>query len=82
MKRLQRAGLGSRKRKAKPLTEEEQLWKLGPLGDISPQSLVNTIIAVNELYFALRSGGEHCQLRSHNCHHTLARLRSVDSDLT
>ena len=38
MKRLQRAGLGSR-RKAEPLTEAgELLWSKGLLGDSSPQS--------------------------------------------
>ena len=69
MKRLQRAGLGSRRRKAEPLTEaeEELLWSKGLLGDSSPQSLVDTIIVMNGLFFALRSGDEHRQLRSDPC---------------
>lgn len=69
MKRLQRAGLGSRRRKAEPLTpaEEEMLWKKGLLGDGTPQSLVDTILVMNGLYFALRSGAEHRQLRSNPC---------------
>ena len=69
MKRLQQSGLGSQRRKAEPLSdaEEEELWRLGLLGDHSPQSLVDTIIVMNGIYFALRSGSEHRQLRSHPC---------------
>ena len=60
MKRLQRVGLGSRRRKAEPLTsaEEDILWE---------KSLVDTILVMNGLYFALRSGAEHRQLRSNPC---------------
>ena len=70
MKRLQRAGLGSKKKKAEPLTaeEEELLWTKGLLGSGSPQALIDTIMVVmNGVYFALRSGSEHCQLRSDPC---------------
>jgi hypothetical protein len=59
MKRLQHKGLGSKKRQAEPLTEEEEevLWEKGLLGDHSPQALLNTT------NFTLRSGKEHRELR-------------------
>ena len=64
MKRIQQKGSGTKKRKAEPLTEEEEvLWEKGVLGDHSPQSLLNTIIFMNGLYFALRSRKEHRDLR-------------------
>ena len=67
MKRLQKSGLGSHKKKAEPLTieEEELLWQKGLLGSHSPQALVDTMVVLNGLYFALSSGSEHCQLRLH-----------------
>ena len=69
MKRLQSSGLGSRKRKAEPLSleEEELLWRKGLLGDGNPQALVDTMVVMNGIYFALRSGSEHRQLRSDPC---------------
>jgi len=39
---------------AEPLTvQEEELWEKTILGDHSPESLLNTIIFMNGLYFAL-----------------------------
>ena len=69
MKRLQRSGLGSKRRQAEPLTidEEELLWTKGLLGSNSPQTLVDTIFFMNGIYFALRSGAEHRQLRHDPC---------------
>ena len=43
--------------------EEEELWKTGQLGDHSPQALVYTMLSINGIYYALRSGSEHCDLR-------------------
>jgi len=46
MKRLQAAGLGSKRKQAEPLTREEveMLWEKGLLGDANPQSLVDTML--------------------------------------
>lgn len=65
MKRLQSQGIGSKKRQAEPLTEEEEerLWETKQLGAHSPQCLVNTILFMCGMYFALRSGHEHRALR-------------------
>ena len=69
MKRLQSSGLGSRKKKAEPLSleEEELLWRKSLLGDGNPQALVDTMMLMNGIYFALRSGSERWQLRSDPC---------------
>ena len=60
MKRLQHNGLGNKRRQAEPLSEEDEeiLWNKGLLWDHSPQSLLNTMVFMNGLYFALRSGRE------------------------
>ena len=69
MKRLQAKGIGSVHKKAEAFTmdEEEQLWEKKILGDHSPETLLNTIIYMNGLYFALRSGSEHRNLRHNPC---------------
>ena len=61
MKRLKSTGLGSKPKQAEPLTEvdEEKLWQAKVLGDHCPQALLNTIIFMNGVYFAIRSGAEH-----------------------
>ena len=69
MKRLQSNGIGSKRKQAEPLTleEEEELWNKKILGDHNPHALLNTMIFMMGLYFALRSGDEHCQLRHSPC---------------
>ena len=64
MKCLQQKGLGSKGQQAEPLTEEEEeiLWSKELLGDHSPQALLKTMVFMNGLYFALRSGREHREL--------------------
>ena len=69
MKRLQSNGIGSTHKQAEPITveEEELMWESKVLGDHCPQSLLNTMIYMNGLYFALRSGEEHRSLRRSPC---------------
>lgn len=66
MKRLQSNGTH---KQAEPITmeEEELMWESKVLGDHCPQALLNTIIYMNGLYFALRSGEEHRSLRRSPC---------------
>ena len=54
MKRLQASGIGIVQQKAEPITfeEEEILWQKRILGDSSPQSLLDTMLYMNGLYFA------------------------------
>ena len=61
--------MGSQRKQAEPLTEqnEEKLWQAGVLGAHNPQALLNTMTYMNGLYFALRSGDEHRQLRHNPC---------------
>ena len=64
MKRLRAKGLGSAPKHTEPLTydDEEKMWNEGVLGDSSPKQLLETIIYMCGLYFAMRSETEHYNL--------------------
>ena len=64
LKRLNGTGKYVYKKKADIITAEmEILWKNGLLGDHSSQVLVNTLVHLMGLCFALRSGDDHRRLR-------------------
>ena len=66
MKRLRSCGFGSEKKQhAEPISvaEESILWKQGLLGSLSPQVLLDTMVFLCGMYFALQSGQEHCDLQ-------------------
>ena len=63
MKRSKGVGVQIKKAEILANEEEELLWTKGLLGDQDPQMLLNMIFFMNGLYFALRSGGEHKNLR-------------------
>ena len=69
MRRLRGQGLGTKVKKAEPLTNdnEDVLWQKGVLGDHTPQCLLDTLIFYIGMNFALRSGDEHRRLRFHPC---------------
>ena len=64
MKRLNASGLGIVKRvQLISFNEEEKLWSNNVLGSTSLQVLLNTVIYMCGVYFALRSGKEHRDLQ-------------------
>ena len=69
MKRLQQQGVGSVRRQAETLSEDEEdsLWAKCLQGDNNPQSLLDRIVFYIAFYFALRSVKEHRQLRRNPC---------------
>ena len=66
MKRLRSLGLGVKKKQAEPITVDDEtlLWDKGQLGDHSPQTLLDTMIYLIGIHFALRSGQEHRDLQT------------------
>ena len=68
MKESASDGLGLTKKQDEVITldEEEQLWSKGVLGDSNPQQLLDTIVYLFGIHFALRGGSEHRRLRSEN----------------
>ena len=65
MKRLKAGGLGVHTTQAEPITpdKEELLWSKNLLGAHSPQTLLDTLVYLCGMYFALRSVKEHRDLK-------------------
>ena len=65
MKRLRSQGIGFTRKRAEPISvdEEMSLWEKGVLGDSCPQVLLDTMVYCCGVYFALRSGEEHRSLK-------------------
>ena len=65
MKRTKAGGAGSTKKRVEPISfeEEEMLWEKGLLGSATPHTLLDTMVYMCGIYFALRSGQEHRDLK-------------------
>ena len=54
---------GKRRQRPSQESEEDLLWEKGELGEGNGQTLLNSIVYMIGLYFALRSGNEHQNLQ-------------------
>lgn len=65
MRELTRNGVGLNKKKAAPIsvTSEQEMWDQGILGEDNPKKLMNTVLYLLGVQFALRSREEHRSLR-------------------
>ena len=65
LKQLLADGIGAEKKQARVITEEEEgiLWEKKVLGCHSPTSLLHTIFYFCGMYFCLRGGAEHRELK-------------------
>ena len=61
MKKLRSSGLGVKTKKAQSISIEDEsaLWEKGLLGECDPQTLLDTMLFLCGIHFALRSGQEH-----------------------
>ena len=76
MKHLTRKGVGTTKKQAEPILQEEEImWLKGLLGDKDPKTLLYTLVFLFGKFFALRSGGEHRQL-------TFSQLKIIEGTST
>ena len=64
-KQLLADGIGAEKKQARVITEEEEgiHWEKKVLGCHSPTSLLHTIFYFCGMYFCLRGGAEHRELK-------------------
>ncbi len=65
MKELSKEGVIREYQEAKAISiqDEEHLWQMGLLGDDTPEKLVNTLLYLMGLHFALRACDEHKALK-------------------
>ena len=65
MKEVHKMGIGTTVKQAELISEqlEEAMWREGALGDSTPSVLLDTLVFMFGVHFALRSGAEHRQLR-------------------
>ena len=68
LKDLHSQGVGTTKKQAQVISEdlEEGLWEEKVLGEDTPKKLLDTMVYLLGVNFALRSGKEHRSLRTDN----------------